>query len=407
MLQRLVEKRVIDALATNKVVLLCGPRQSGKTTLAEKIAGSEKKILKLDNSTLSASARKDPVGFIEKNSGAFVLDEIQRVPELIPVIKSKVEGDNKSGKFLLTGSTNITTKPFVVDKLGKNIASVLLLPFSQSELQSGQGTFLDDIFHANYTQSDRLQIGDELINLVFDGGYPEALKRPNKKRRYAWYRNYVNDIIHHDVPEFTQLNYANELPKLLEIVAQYSGKIMNYSEIGSVLGLTHVTVQRYIDVLEQLFLVDTLPAWGTNFSDRFVKKPKQHLLDTGLLTSLRQITIENVSDDRTIFGPILETFVISEFRKLATWSKQGYRFFHLRDRNGNEVDIVAENLNHQIVGFEIKASSTVTNSDFKHLRRLAKITGKKFVQGIVLYDGEHVAPFGDKMVAVPLSHIWR
>ena len=406
MFQRLVESRVIDAMGTSKVVLLSGPRQSGKTTLAEKIAGTQMECLKLDDPTLAASARKDPVGFIENNNKAVVFDEIQRVPELIPVIKSKIDLDDRPGRYLLTGSSDITTKHIVVDELKEQVNSILLLPLSQSEIFSSQGNFLDNVFKLKKLNNGNILVGNELINLVFDGGYPEALNRKNLKRRDAWYRNYVNDIVHHDIPEFSELNYVNELPKLLKIIAHYSGKVMNYSAIGTTLGMNHITVQNYIDILERLFLVSTLPAWNNSLFGRSIKAPKQHLLDTGLLTSLRQITVENVNDNRSVFGPILETFVISELRKLATWSKQGYKFFHFRDRDGNEVDIIAENLKRQIVGFEIKAASTVTNNDFKQLRRLAKIYGEDFIRGIVFYDGEHIAPFGDQMVAVPLSNLW-
>ena len=159
-------------------------------------------------------------------------------------------------------------------------------------------------------------------------------------------------------------------------------------------------------VFENLFLVHTLPPWYTNTLKRLTKSPKLHFLDAGLLAALRGITPDHLRRDRTPFGPLLETFVLSELLKLATWADDRYAFSHFRDKERNEVDIVIENGRGQIVGVEVKASATVSARDFSGLRRLAAGAGERFVMGLVLYDQDSTVPFGGQMIAAPISALW-
>ena len=405
MFQRLVESRINNLLSEAKVVLVTGPRQSGKTTLVKKIASTKMSFLSLDDPTLIAAAQANPIGFIDGKQPV-VIDEVQRAPNLIKVIKSEVESDSATGRFLLTGSTNLTTKSVVSDELAGQLKNVLLFPLSQAEIQSGKGNFLDDVFELKEFTIGELQTGKKLINLIFAGGYPEALNRENQIRRSDWYQNYVNDIVHNDVPELAETPNTGDISKLIEIIAEFSGNLMNYSKISNVVDSSRVTVQKYIEILEKMFLVNRLEAWSSSKWNRLLKSPKQHLLDTGLLTSVRRLSVDDILHNRSLFGALLETFVISELRKLATWSNQSYQFSHLRDRDGKEVDVIIENDKQQIVGIEVKSSSTVKNSNFEQLRNLSENVGNNFVQGIVLYDGEYITSFGERMLAVPISALW-
>ena len=405
MFQRLVENRINSLLSVAKIVLVTGPRQSGKTTLVKKIATNKMSFLSLDNPTLIAAAQADPFGFIN-GKDPVVIDEVQRAPNLIKAIKSVIGSKRKAGRFLLTGSTNLTTKSLVSDELVSQLKSVSLFPLSQAEIQSGKGNFLNDVFDLKELTVGELQTGEKLINLIFAGGYPEALNRENQIRRSDWYRNYVNDIVHNDVPELAETPNTGEISKLIEIMADYSGNLMNYSKISIVANSSNVTIQKYIEILEKMFLVSRLEAWSSSKWNRLLKSPKQHLLDTGLLTSVRHISVDEILHNRSLFGTILETFVIAELRKLATWSNQSYQFSHLRDQDGKEVDVIIENDKQQIVGIEVKSSSTIQVSDFKHLHNLAEKVGKNLIQGIVLYDGEYITSFGERMLAVPISALW-
>ena len=198
----------------------------------------------------------------------------------------------------------------------------------------------------------------------------------------------------------------NLMPRLLRVLAEHSGQLVNHSRFGSALGMNHVTTRKYMKVFENLYLVHSLQPWFTNKLKRLIKSPKLHFLDSGLLSALKDVSPERIAKDRTSFGAILETFVVGEILKIASWSDERCSFSHFRDKDGNEVDLVVENRRGEVVGIEVKASATVSSADFSGLRKLAAACGDNFVQGIVLHDNDQVVPFGENLFAVPLASLW-
>ena len=186
------------------------------------------------------------------------------------------------------------------------------------------------------------------------------------------------------------------MPRLLRVLAEHCGQLVNSSAFGTSLGMNHVTMRKHMGVLENLFLVHVLPPWFTDALKRVTKSPRLQFLDSGLLAALRGITPDRLHRDRTPFGTLLETFVLAELLKLASWADDRYIFSHFRDKERNEVDIV----------IEVKASATVSGRDFSGLRRLAAATGEGFSLGLVLYDHERTVPFGERMAAAPVSTLW-
>ena len=405
MYKRLVEKQINEVLSDTRIVSLTGPRQSGKTTLAEKVAGKNAEFLSLDNPTLMTAAQFDPLSFIG-NYNRVVIDEVQRVPELLLAIKLSVDKDKRPGRFLITGSTDLRILPVVPDSLAGRIESVLLYPLSQAEILSGQGSFLDAIFKSSNLKIRELRTDKKLVDLVTVGGYPEALERPSKSGRNGWYQSYLDRIIFEDIPKLIKIGRKEELPKILKFVAENTGKIINFSEIKSGLGINHATVQKYLRILEGVYLLKPLQPWYSNKIQRLIKTPKFYLLDTGLLATLNKGSVDLFEQDRTLFKPILETFVISELRKLASWSEQQYNFSFFQNKQGNKVDIIVENQNKQIVGIQVCAMDVVNDIDFNDLNHVAKRCGKDFLYGIVLYDGKNVIRFSEQMLAVPISVLW-
>ena len=385
-----------------------GPRQSGKTTLARRFEKVDFPYFTLDDPVLKQVARDDPIGFLRGND-RMIIDEIQRAPELILPIKKEVDQDSRPGRFLLTGSANWLTLPSVTDSLAGRMGIFTLLPLAQAELHNNPNSFLDSIFSGILpSQACRTVLGQELVELVLSGGYPEAIPRTNWRRRQAWHRDHLNLVLHRDVQDMARLERRMEIPQLIHILAVHSGQLVNYSALGGILGMNHVTTRKYIAVLENLFLICTLNAWYTNQIKRATKTRKLHFLDAGLHASLLNLTPDSFKGpDRTAFGPILESFILSELLKISHWSEGHYRFSHFRDKERREVDFVIENAHGQIVGIEVKASATVNSKDFAGLRLLEKSLGHKFLLGIVLYDNEYVASFGDKMIAAPISTLWR
>ena len=405
MYPRFVEQRVQEALTDTRVVLLCGPRQSGKTTLARRIAGDAMPFLTLDDATALDAASADPVGFVRGLDRA-VIDEIQREPSLMLAIKIAVDADPRLGRFLLTGSADLMTLPRVADSLAGRMGIVRLLPLAQAELRSSSTSFLDKVFASEPPASRTPVVGDGLVDTVLAGGYPEALTRSGWRRRQDWHLDYIEAIVQRDVRDIARIEQLGAMPRLLRILAEHSGQLVNYSGFGAPLGMNHVTTRKYVGILENLFLVHTLPPWYTNALKRVTKSPKLHFLDAGLLAALRGLTPDRLRRDRTPFGAVLETFVLGELLKLAGWADERYTLSHLRDKERNEVDIVIEDGLGRIVGIQVKASATVTGGDFSGLRRLAAATGERFVLGLVLYDHEQTVPFGERMVAAPVSALW-
>jgi len=390
MYPRFAKTRIEDALSDTRVVLISGPRQSGKTTLATDIAADKTPFLTLDDATVLRSAINDPVGFVRGLDRA-VIDEIQRAPDLLLAIKNAVDDDKTPGRFLLTGSANLMTIPKVADSLAGRMEIIRLLPLSQAEIFGEKSGFIDRAFSAQKPAADHMIVGHDLVETVLSGGYPEALGRKRWGRKQDWYHGYLDAIVQRDVRDVAQIEQLAVMPKLLAVLAEHSGQLVNYTGIGTALGLNHVTTQKYVRVFESLFLVHTLRPWFTNRLKRLTKSPKLHFLDAGLLAAMRDVSPDIVGKDKTSFGPILETFVFSELRKIASWSDQRCSFSHFRDKDRNEVDIVLENRRGEIVGVEVKSSATVSAGD---------------VQGLVLYDHDQVVPFADNMFAAPLSCLW-
>ena len=196
------------------------------------------------------------------------------------------------------------------------------------------------------------------------------------------------------------------MPDLLRVLAEHSGNLVNFTELGAALGMNHVTVRKYVGVIENLFLMSRLRPWFTNALKRLVKTPKLHFLDSGLLASLRGVSPDHLRRDRTAFGPLLETFVFAELRKLASWDDGRCGLYHFRDKDRREVDLVIEDRQGRIVGVEVKASATVKPGDFTGLRLLRSACGERFRLGLVLHDHDRTIPFGDRLAAAPISGLW-
>jgi len=397
--------RVQTGLSDTRVVFIAGPRQSGKTTLAQQVASDGTPFFTLDDPTTLSAAREDPFGFVRGLDKA-VIDEIQRAPELLLAIKSSVDHDPRPGRFLLTGSANLMALPTVADSLAGRMEVVHLLPLAQAEIRGRQSRFLEAAFTGERQTINDVVVGDELIELVLSGGYPEALTRTSWSRRQAWHLNYIEAIFQRDIRDIAQIDQPHQLSKLIQVLAEHSGQLANYSKVGAALDLNHNTTRKYVRVLENVFLLELVPPWFNNSIKRLVKTPKLHFLDSGLMASLRDITPDQVQRDKTDFGSILETFVFSELRKLASWSSSRYRVYHFRDRAKNEVDIVLEDRQNRIVGIEIKASATVRQQDFSGLQMMQAALGSRFANGYVLYDSDRIVPFSDRLAAMPISALW-
>lgn len=405
MYARLVEQRVEEALSDTPVVLIVGPRRAGKTTLVRKMGEAGRSYITLDDQTVLSAAQSDPAGFIRGLDRA-IIDEIQRAPDLLLAIKKAVDEKHQPGQFLLTGSANVLTLPRIADSLAGRMETIRMLPLARAEVEGRTPDFLERLFEGKLQSQRNGIVGDDLMQLVLLGGFPEAIGRNTERRRQDWLRSYLTSILVRDLRDIADVEKLTELPKFVRLLAEHSGQLVNYSQFAAGIGVTHKTGQRYVGLLEQVFLVTTVQPWFTNKLSRLAKTPKLHFLDSGLLATARGLTFERLKADRTPFGALLESFVFSEVLKLMSASDLQLTPYHFRDRDMREVDIVLERDDGMTVGIEVKASATVKAGDFSGLRALAEACGDRFAFGIVLYDSADIVPFGDRLAAAPLSSLW-
>ena len=308
---RRIEARIAEALSDTPVVLIAGPRQAGKTTLVRQLATVGMRYLTLDDELTLLSAKDDPVGMIRSLDRA-IIDEIQRAPQLLLAIKKSVDENRRPGRFLLTGSANVMVLPAVADSLAGRMERLVLLPLSQSELYGSTANWIDAAFAGRLLNVTTPVVGQALVEAVLRGGYPEAIARTGARRRSVWARQYLDAIIQRDVRDVASIDKLDQLPIFLRALAQVSGQMCNYTQLGGQVGLDSKTAARYVGVFEQMFLLKRVEVWARNQLKRVIKTPKLQFIDAGLLATLLDLGADEVQRDRRRFGSVLETFVYME-----------------------------------------------------------------------------------------------
>lgn len=409
MYRRNIALQIDEAMGDTPVVLVIGPRQSGKSTLVTRIAADRGIPYRtLDDATALAAAGSDPSGFLRGLGERAAIDEVQRVPELALAIKASVDRDRRPGRFILTGSSNVMTVPILADSLAGRVEAVYLNPLSQGELAGVRETFVEALFSPSFPAAahSTMMSRSDLVRRVLTGGFPEATTRSSEPRRQSWFDAYVSTVIQRDVRDISRIAELSDLPRIVFTLAQRTGSLLNASELSRTTGIAATTLTRYLDILRAIFLFHPLPAWSANVGKRLVKAPKIHLVDSGMAGALCGLDEATASERGDRFGPLLETFVVQEIRKQRAWSRLRYREYHYRSSAGAEVDCVLEAPDGRVAGIEVKGSASVRAADFRGLRSLRDDAGKRFVRGTILYDGRETVRFEDDLAAVPIDALW-
>ncbi len=297
--------------------------------------------------------------------------------------------------------------PQVSESLAGRVEVIYLHPLSESEKQLGKSSLLADLIEGNISQQISAEQGiiDLLPKAIVSGGYPEPITRNNARAR-RWYRQYLNAIIQRDVKDIAAIKDENELLRLLEIVAYRTGSLLNLTALTNDLGIVRETVEKYLLILERLFLVRRLPAWHRNQSKRLIKAAKIHIVDSGLACALNRLNADDWNTHATEFAALLESFVVQQFICQAGWLDYDLHFSHYRDKDQVEVDLVIE-LDRNVWGVEIKRSATIQLKDGAGLKRLSSRAGKYFKGGILLYSGNNCFALGESLYAVPMDWLWK
>jgi len=400
----------LEALADTRVVVVNGARQVGKSTLAKLIVdgSSDARELYLDDPAVRAAAESDPSAFV-RHEGLLLIDEIQRVPELLLPIKREVDRDPRPGRFLLTGSARLLGLRDLPDALPGRTETIELWPLSQGEIDGTPDGFVDVAFNQGIEASlPACELTKrDYVGRALRGGYPEAVRRDPGRRRARFFDSYITDLVTRDVRQIADIERPAEMRRLLSVVAARMGTLAVAQSIANDVGLARMTLTRYLDLLELVFVIRRIPAWSSNLTTRAISTPKLIVTDSGLGGRLIGLSEDRAKDPTAAVGPLLENFAIGEVARQLTWNEEPVQLFHYRDRDKVEVDMVLEHASGQVIGIEVKAAETVRNDDFRGLRHLADRLGDRFRAGFVLYAGEQSLSFGEKLKALPMAALWR
>lgn len=408
MFKRWQEQSIKSALNNRRVVILSGSRQCGKTTTSKVMADKNSIYRTLDDSTLLQAAKNDPLGFVKlsKGVGTMIIDEIQRVPELITAIKKNVDENTRYGQYLITGSVNIQTLPTVKESLAGRVKKIRLRPLVQGEILKKEPKFLNRIKNQNFVNNTNFD-KEKISEIIFKGGFPEPLNFKDNSERISWYKDYINTVIEFDLHDIANIKRHDNLKELVSIIASYSSKFIDKSKIASAMGVANQTLNSYLAVLENTYIIDKLSPWLKTDYERVNKQSKYFITDTGLMASVLNWKPDELLIDADKSGKIFETFVYNQIITQVELEGNEYELYHYRDREKREIDFILQDINNNIYGIEVKAGSSVTKDQFKHMKWFKENLAKdKSFTGIVLYTGEHVIPFGENMIAVPMNNLW-
>jgi predicted AAA+ superfamily ATPase len=239
------------------------------------------------------------------------------------------------------------------------------------------------------------------------GGFPEALERRADDRREEWFASYLTTIVQRDLREEANIERLAEIPAVLASLASRVRASLNKTDLSSSVEIPRTSLDRYLTLLEHVFLTNRLPAWHSNRIKQITKAPKLLVSDSALLVHLLRTDRERLAGDDALLGVVLECFVGMELTKQLSASRTRASLQHMRTATGAEVDFVLEGADGRLAGVEVKASATVRSEDFKHLKRMRdRIGEKRFVRGVVLYTGGERLRFGERLEAWPVGVLW-
>jgi predicted AAA+ superfamily ATPase len=398
-----------------RILYLTGPRQAGKTTLARKIANDLGMLyVSLDEQTALASAQSDPHGFIDSFMGKpVVLDEFQYAPELITAIKlvsDQLQPDER-GRFFLTGSADIFSSAKTQEALPGHIAKIELYPLSVTEMLGDNFNLIDFLLSDSLPDSLPILSREQIAQTLINGGYPE-LQSKSPRARQIWFQSYIQGRLFKDFESIYNAkgDYHTKLKTLIPYLAGLSGNLLKYASIANDLAQNDKVVKSYLEALEWMFIVKRVYPFVKNCAKReTIGMPKLQMVDTGLACHLLGLKKPQQLLTSTFYGGLLESFVVMECFKHLAWAEETMNIYHFRDGQKNEVDIILEQADGYLIGIEVKASSTVRESDFKGLRKFAEWVGERFKYGLVFYTGSRLLPFSSeekRYYAIPLSVLW-
>jgi uncharacterized protein len=368
MIKRQATSKVLQLAQQFRAVLIIGPRQSGKTTLA-KMTFPDKPYASLETPTVRQFAMEDPIQFLAQFPNGAILDEIQRVPTLLSWLQQNLDDTpTVRGKFILTGSNNLLLLESVTQTLAGRVGHIELLPFSVAEL-SALPNALDDV-----------------NKLLWSGAYPPVQAdgiTPND-----WFASYIRTYIERDVRQLKNIGNLLLFERFLSLCAGRVGQEINFTQLSNDVGADVKTIQSWMGILQASYIVYLLPPFFKNFNKRLTKTPKLYFYDTGLACNLLRISDPNTLVQHPFKGALFENFIVTELLKNRFNQGQRSNLYFWRESSGNKIDVLIDE-GLQQTPIEIKSGQTI-NSDWlkglKYWQTLTKYSGKRYV----IYGGEDI-----------------
>lgn len=406
---------ILDALAAEEpVIALHGPRSVGKSTLLATFAATRGvPVLDLDDNAVRDAVMANPSLAIGEHTPV-CLDEYQRAPGVLDAIKARLNREGTlPGTAVLTGSTRHDALPRTAQALTGRLHVMTIWPLSQGEIGGTVEDLVialrDDPDGAVGVQPSSTTTRSDYIERVCAGGFPLALNRAGAARN-RWFDSYVDQSLERDALELTRIRQRQVLRELLDRLAGRTGQVLNLSRASEGLGADRHTIEEHTRLLEDLFLLARLPAWGKTLRARAAASPKIHVVDSGLAARLMRVTPAKLATldptALTEFGNLAETFVVGELRKQISWLDERVTVGHWRTHDGDEVDFIIEFDDGAVLAFEVKAKERISGADFKGLRKLRAALGDRLIAGVALNTGVRSYTFEDRLHVMPLDRLW-
>jgi len=403
-----------ERLEDEPVIALQGPRTVGKSTLLRELASSHGvEVVDLDEPATRSAVLADPSAFVDGPSPVCI-DEYQHVPAVLDAIKAELNRELRAGRYVITGSTRYDALPVAAQSLTGRLHLLTVWPLTQGEIAGVKENLLAALVDDPVDAAPRGNISaagkDEYVTRVSAGGMPIPLTRRSAAARNRWFDDYVELVLERDVRELSRLRQRERLPALLRRLAAQTAGVLNVTRAADEAGLDRSTASEYVKLLEAVFLIMRLPAWGTTVRARATRAPKIHVVDAGLASRLLRLTPERLArrDAASLsqFGHLLETFVVGELVRQASWLQEITNLGHWRTNDGDEVNLVLERDDGGILAFEVKTAGQVEGRDMRHLRKLREALGERFLIGVALYTGNRGYNVGDRLHVIPIDRIW-
>jgi len=379
MIYRFLTEYILRDAKYYPVITLTGPRQSGKTTLA-RTTFPDYDYVSLEETDTRFFARDDPRGFLARFSGPTIIDEVQRVPDLLSYIQTEVDHNSSPGRFVLTGSQNFMLMEKVSQTLSGRSGIFHLLPFSRAELEKQnqiEPKTLDNLFSNRKT-------GLDCWNIIRTGFYPPIHDRNVPPE--IWLSDYVRTYVERDVRTLVNIGDLETFERFVRLCAGRIGQLINFSAIASDCGVSVDTTRRWISVLKTSFIIFLLLPHQRNFNKRIIKSPKLYFHDTGLACQLLGIRDEDQLFSHPLRGVLFENYILAEVVKSFYNHRISPPIFFWRDQTGHEIDLIIEE-SGTLLPVEIKSGSTVAGDMFNWLKWWIHLAGGTARSPTLIYGG--------------------